>query len=261
MLITNLKILGVVIVTLALYTWVANAIPQIASEVPEEVNFSADVTEAELVAAGDALYNGGGNCVSCHGLGERAPNLLSDHGGTGTIGQRCTDRVPGEDCKAYLYRSLTEPSAYLVEGFDPIMLDQSRTLSANQLWTLVAYLQAQGGEVTVSGADLQAAAVEDAAAPATAGPASASTDPEQLLRDNICLSCHMLGEEGIQLGPTFNGIGGRLTAEEIRTSILDPNAGGSEGFEALVGAMPANFGDQLTATQLEIVVQFLASRR
>jgi hypothetical protein len=49
---TNLKVLGVVLGTLAVYTWVANSIPQLESVVPEELSFGADVTEAELVAAG-----------------------------------------------------------------------------------------------------------------------------------------------------------------------------------------------------------------
>ncbi|MEC7833870.1 MAG: hypothetical protein VX604_03040, partial [Gemmatimonadota bacterium] len=59
---TNLKVLGVMIGTLAVYTWIANAIPQIESAVPEELSFSADVSPAELVAAGAELYSGGGGC-------------------------------------------------------------------------------------------------------------------------------------------------------------------------------------------------------
>ena len=103
---TNLKVLGVVLGTLGVYTWVANSIPQLESVVPEELSFSADVTEAELVAAGQELFNGGGGCLVCHGLPTRAPNLLTDHGGEGTIGQRCATRIPGADCKAYIYESL-----------------------------------------------------------------------------------------------------------------------------------------------------------
>jgi len=40
---TNLKVLGVVLGTLAVYTWVANSIPQLESVVPEELSFGADV--------------------------------------------------------------------------------------------------------------------------------------------------------------------------------------------------------------------------
>ena len=46
-------------------------------------------------------------------------------------------------------------------------------------------------------------------------------------------------------------------------SILDPAAGASEGFEHLLDPplMPATFGDQLTGSQLEALVQFLANQR
>ena len=136
---TNLKVLGVVLGTLAVYTWVANSIPQLESVVPEELSFSADVTEAELVAAGQELFNGGAGCLVCHGLPTRAPNLLTDHGGEGTIGQRCATRVPGADCKTYLYESLTNPTAYVLEGFDP-MVFLARVFSGAQIWALVAFL-------------------------------------------------------------------------------------------------------------------------
>ncbi|MCI0432935.1 MAG: cytochrome c, partial [Gemmatimonadetes bacterium] len=145
----NLKVFGVVLATIAVYTLLANAIPQVQSEVPEELSFGAGVTAEQLVAAGDQLYQGAGGCTACHGLGTRAPNLLTDEGGTGTIGSRCATRVSGKDCKAYLHESLTEPNAFVVGGYQPIMPDLRRTLSGAQIWALVAYLQSLGGEVTV----------------------------------------------------------------------------------------------------------------
>ncbi|HEX9885055.1 MAG TPA: c-type cytochrome [Longimicrobiales bacterium] len=261
MLMQNLKILLVVLGTLGLYTWVANAIPQIESEVPTELAFGADVAPEELVRAGEELYAGAGQCTSCHGLGTRAPNLLTDHEGEGTIGQRCGGRVPGEDCKTYLHRSMIEPAAYLVQGFGPIMPDQRINLSNNQIWALVAFLQDQGGQVTVTGADLASEAPSPAAAPAPAAPASTSLDPLELLRSNACLGCHLLGDEGVQLGPPLSGIGARVTADYIRESILDPAAGVSEGYESVQGLMPPIFGQSLTAAQLEAIVRFLAEQR
>ena len=97
---TNLKILGVVLGTIAVYTLLANAIPQVESEVPEELSFTGEVSAEELIDAGEELYAGAGGCTACHGLGTRAPNLLTAQGSEGPIGARCADRVPGEDCKA-----------------------------------------------------------------------------------------------------------------------------------------------------------------
>ena len=155
---TNLRILGVVLGTIALYTLLANAIPQVESEVPEELSFTGDVSPEQLIEAGQELYDGAGGCTACHGLGTRAPNLLTDQGGLGAIGARCGQRVAGEDCKAYLHQSMVDPNAYVVEGFQPIMPDMSRTLSEAQIWSMIAFLQSQGGEVTVTAADLQTAA-------------------------------------------------------------------------------------------------------
>ena len=56
------------------------------------------------------------------------------------------------------------------------------------------------------------------------------------------------------MGPAFDGIGGRVDADYIRQSILDPSAGASEGYEVILGVMPQIFGAQLTAAQLEAVV-------
>ncbi len=267
MLKTNLSILAVVIGCLGVFTWVANAIPQIQSDVPEDLVFGDDVSPEELVAAGETLYNGAGGCTACHGLGERAPNLLTDHEGTGLIGVRCVNRVAGQDCKQYLHTSLVDPPAYLVEGFAPIMIDASRTLSPAQIWALVAYLESLGGEVTVTGADIgdggdaaPAAAGVVAAAPAASvlGP-TGDLDPEALLTQHTCSTCHTLTGPS-PLGPSFEGMGTRLTADEIRTSILDPTASAAEGFEAMLGLMPPIFGN-IPAAQFEAIVQFLASQR
>src|SRR3989449_1049406 len=106
---TNLKVVGVVLGTLALYTLIANEIPQVQSEVPQTLTLGANVTPEQLVAAGEKVFNGIGGCPTCHGLGTRAPNLLTDEKGQGPIGARCGKREPGKSCKQYLYESLDQP--------------------------------------------------------------------------------------------------------------------------------------------------------
>ncbi len=259
----NLRIGAVVVGTIGLYTLIANSIPQIESEVPEELSFTGDVTPEQLIGAGQELYEGAGGCTACHGLGTRAPNLLTAQGSAGPIGARCGERVPGTDCKAYLYQSMTEPNGYVVEGFQPIMPDVRRTLSNEQIWALVAYLESQGGEVTVTAADIQST-TETAPAGGAAAPAAVSsgtTDPQALLQEFGCIACHKLGAEGNVVGPPFDGMGSRRDAAYIRTSILDPAADVAEGFEPLAGVMPRDFGTRMTAAQLEAIVTFLAGQR
>jgi len=264
----NLKIFAVVLGTIGLFTLVANSIPQVQSEVPVEIVLGAVVNPEEMRASGEILFNGAGTCTACHGTGTRAPNLLTDHAGTGLVGVRCANRVPGEDCKTYLYASMTDPNAFIVEGFDPIMTDMRVQLSNAQIWALVAYLESLGGEASVTRDDIDAtgggplaAAGAPAGGAAAAGPATASTDPLEIMRANTCFVCHVLNGEGVPMGPEFDGIGARVAADYIRESILDPAAGASEGFENLTALMPPIFGNQLSAGQLEAVVQFLASQR
>lgn len=266
---TNLKVVTVAIVVVLFYTAVAHLIPQLESAVPEAVTLGPDASPEELAALGERLYNGVGNCVSCHGLGTRAPNLLSDHEGQGTIGTRCAARFAG-GCKSYLYESLTNPTDSIVDGFAPIMPNMRTQLSGEiEIWALVAYLQSVGGEITVSAEDLASAHTANPASVPASAPAAAPSggSPEddalarQVIQANGCVACHQLEGAGATLGPPFDGMGSRLSADEIREAILDPNATISPGYEAVAGTMPPIFGSQLTGQQLEAVVRFLAGRR
>ena len=135
----------------------------------------------ELAAIGENVYLGVGGCTACHGLGTRAPDLL------GVAGTVCTTRDPELTCKEYLYESLVDPLAMIVEGFQPIMLDQSRTLGQPELWTLVAYLESQGGEITVTADDIsgalaaaEAAEAQGALEPETMGVEEPVAEPEPI---------------------------------------------------------------------------------
>lgn len=263
----NLRIFGVVLGTLALYTLIANKIPQVQSEVPRALTLGATVTPEQLVSAGEQLYQGAGGCTACHGLGTRAPNLLTDEKGQGPIGARCAKREPGKDCKAYLYESLTSPGTYVVPGYEPIMPDVGRTLSPQQVWALVAFLESQGGTVDVSASDIPAAPASTSAGSPTSGGGGAgriadgNTDAMAIIRGGGCLGCHKVGTEGAAIGPDLTRIGARLSAALLREGILDPDARIARGYEKFKGIMPKTFGEQLSAAQLESLVRFLASRK
>ncbi len=264
---TNLRIIGIVLGVLALYTLIANKIPQVQSEVPKALNLSSNVTPEQLVSAGDQLFHGAGGCTACHGLGTRAPNLLTDEKGLGPIGARCGKREPGKDCKAYLYESLINPRAYVVAGYEPIMPEMGRTLSPQQLWALVAFLESQGATVDVSASDIPPAAGPAAAAASSGGGggpgkiADGSTDPMAIIRGAGCLGCHKIGTEGGAIAPNLTHVGSRLSQALIRECILKPDTRVSKGYEKFVGVMPKTFGNMLTGAQLEALVQFLASHK
>jgi mono/diheme cytochrome c family protein len=258
----DLKILAVTLLTIGAYTVVANIIPQVQSDVPAQLAFGADVSPEELVSAGRQLYDGAGGCVACHAEspGARAPNLRTDYQGEGPIGARCGDRVPGLSCKEYLYQALVRPNDFNVGDYPPIMQPLDRTMTQAQIWALVAYLESNGGQVTVTGADIPEATGEEAPGPGAPGMQLATTDPVELIRE-LCVQCHVMGELGTDLGPGFDDIGARRSAQELRLAILDPPAVVTAGYEDFVGLMPVDFGRRLTAEQLEAMVTYLSQQR
>jgi mono/diheme cytochrome c family protein len=266
--VTNAKILGIVLGTLALYTLIANKIPQVQSEVPQALTLGANVTPEQLVAAGEKVYTGIGGCTTCHGLGERAPNLVTDEKGQGPIGARCGKREPGKSCKQYLYESLDNPTAYVVSGYQPIMPVMTKQLSPEQVWSVIAFLEGQGGTVDVTADDIPkskpaAGALTPGASPGSSGGAFAggSTDPKVVVQAAGCLACHKLDGQGQVIAPDLTHVGARRDAESIRKKILDPASSVTKGYEPLAGIMPKTFGTMMNAAQLEALVQYLAARK
>ena len=91
--------------------------------------------------------------------------------------------------------------------------------------------------------------------------AAGSTDATEIIRGSGCLGCHKVGTEGGAIGPDLTHVGSRLSATLLRESILNPDAKIARGFEKFKGIMPKTFGEQLSAAQLESLVQFLASHK
>jgi mono/diheme cytochrome c family protein len=266
---TNAKIVGIVLGTLALYTLIANKIPQVQSEVPQALTLGANVTPEQLVAAGEKVYTGIGGCTTCHGLGERAPNLLTDEKGQGPIGARCGKREPGKSCKQYLYESLDNPTAFVVSGYQPIMPVMTKQLTPEQVWAVMAFLEAQGGTVDVTADDIAKSKPAAGAAPAAsaapagggAGFAGGSTDPKVIIQAAGCLACHKLDGQGQVIAPDLTHVGSRRDAASIRKKILDPASSVTKGYEKLAGIMPKSFGTMMNAAQLEALVEYLAAHK
>src|SRR6059036_3308266 len=265
---TNLKVVGVVLGTLGLYTLIANKIPQVQSEVPQTLTLGANVTPEQLVSAGEKVFNGIGGCTTCHGLGTRAPNLLTDEKGTGLIGARCGKREPGKSCKQYLFESLDNPTAYVVPGYQPIMPVMTKQLSPQQIWAVIAFLESQGGTVDVSASDIPATSSTSTTSPTGGGGgggggglAGGSTDPKAIIQAAGCLACHKLDGQGQVIAPDLTHVGSRRDAESIRKKILDPASSIAKGYEKLAGIMPKTFGTMMNAAQLEALVQFLAEHK
>lgn len=81
-----------------------------------------------------------------------------------------------------------------------------------------------------------------------------------------CDTCHSLEAGQTLVGPSLDGLGAAaatrvdgVSAEEyVRQAITDPNAHVVEGFSGNI--MPANYGTQLTAEQVNDLIAFLLTQ-
>jgi hypothetical protein len=255
------------LVTIAFFTWYSNfGIPQIEPAPPpeEEVLDLGAMSMDQFVALGERVFNGKGTCALCHNpVGGRAP-LLQDLSKV-TAERLADERYKGEaeDVAGYLEESMVEPSVYVVAGFGkagtgdtvspmPSVTSGSVGLGEAEIKAIVAYLQdASGLEVTVE-IPSEAKAEEDDEQEVRA----AFETAEEAIAEFGCGACHKVAEEEGELGPDLSHIGKLRDKEFLRRSILDPNAEITKGFEP--DAMPGDYGEQMYAKELEMMVEYLA---
>lgn len=142
------------------------------------------------------------------------------------------------------------------------------------------------GEITQPTAEeLAVLQAETVATPSPASPTAAAEptatprpiaglDPEVLIENAGCGSCHKIGDlgEAHKVGPDLTYIG--LTASErvpdvaaeayIRQSIIEPNAylaPECPNAACMPGIMPQNYGDRLSDEQIETLVSFLMTQQ
>jgi cytochrome c oxidase subunit 2 len=92
-----------------------------------------------------------------------------------------------------------------------------------------------------------------------AAEAGGATEGQQVFANAGCGACHTLAAAGAtgEVGPSLDSVLPELTAEQVRESIVDPNAEIAEGYQP--GVMPEDFGDQLSDEQLTALVDYLTS--
>jgi len=244
------------------YAWFANSIPQIESKPPQELSLEGgNVTQAQLVKAGEEIYHTKGTCEICHRIGQkgtRAPDLAG-------VGARAATRKPGMSAKAYIIESLLQPQAYVVEGYPPIMpvIDKPPiALNRSELWALTAFLESQGGTVDVTLNDIPATAGASAAGGgAAAAEVKIPGDPKAgeavFAGKGTCIACHKAGKfTAGTVGPDLSQISKIQTPDYIMKKILDPKGSGTvAGFPP--GVMPQDFGTRLTSREYVDLVSFL----
>ena len=264
----TLKVTAFIVLIVVAIAGFASMIPQLESPAPEALEISGGLTGAELAAVGQEVFESPeAGCTACHALGReglRGPDLAG-------IGGTAAGRVNGESAEVYLRKSIVEPCDHIVEGYDCIMPPTLlNTLGEAKVTALTAYMQSLGGEVTVTYSGEQAVVEEDNG---VGGGGLAGSTAEEILAGAGCVGCHKIGSLGTPqgVGPDLTGLGAKMTAEEIRQSILDPDAEVSEHCPkkdeagnqttgaCTPGIMPKDYGQKLSAAQLETLVIYFSS--
>ncbi|GEM_PF-1902609 len=122
---------------------------------------------------------------------------------------------------------------------------------------------AETAEPATPGGHEAGAATMAAGAHAEAAPAD-TLDAAALLQTYMCTSCHAVDNPNVMVGPSLYDVGSRLTPEEIRQSILEPDAVVAKNFPP--GVMKATlqasgFYDKVTPEELDAIVNYLAERK
>lgn len=216
------------------------------------------VTPGAVTAeAGEALFWGKGKCSTCHAVGSRGNAIRGpNQGAPGPLGQpigararaRAEDRTKatGRPYTAtdYLVESLTDPGAYVVQGYKNEMPDPTRppiALTADEVRAVIVYLQSLGGQVDLAAIRLPERLTAPRAAPVEAWQPYPPGDPrkgEALFFDAEsaagCGKCHRVRGRGGDVGPDLTEVAGTRDPRFIIDSILEPSRVIASGYEAIL---------------------------
>ena len=255
-----LKIVGFVVLITLFYGGIGNLwLTQTEEHPPPTLEIGVDTDTDTLIDMGRTVLGAKGGCLLCHKVSERGNTRGPDLRG---VGARAALRRPGLSAEEYLVESLVDPGAYVVEEFAapggetimPVANQPPADLSPTELKALVAYLQSLGGEVTV---EITAQDVAAAAAKKEQPQAALDTRPgADLVTKHGCIACHDVKGTIRLVGPPLTNVRERLSAAEIRQSILDPDAVVAEGFPP--GLMLKTFAETMPPEELDQIVIYLS---
>ncbi len=220
------KIVLFVVLVLGSFSYLAFQIPQQASLPPEEAKFDpAEVrTKQDLVTMGQTIFFGKGQCALCHSIGPsetaRCPNLQG-------IGAKLS--------RAFIYESLTQPQAYIYMDYNhsppkpfaakmPAINKPPIGLNDNELLAVIAFLQSQGGEVTVDPSELRVVTAALGTGDARRG--------EQIYQRMQCAGCHTFGPGGRPGAVSLAAAAARRDLGALRAAILNAQIKGHQNLDA-----------------------------
>ncbi len=100
------------------------------------------------------------SCANCHLPDSEKTNLGP---GLLNVKDRALTRVEGKSAAEYIYESIIDPKAYIVEGFDPELMPQNwaEIYGELEIFDIVAYLMTLEGESDINDPDPTAEVAEE----------------------------------------------------------------------------------------------------
>ncbi len=127
-------------------------LPQSESRPPKVIKVEPGISQDDLIQVGETIVFGKGQCMVCHvtkpEAGMRAPAMS-------TIGAEMEKEAKerGIAPEVQVFEALVNPSKYIVKGFEDMMSPvhtPPTSLTDGEIIAVAAFLQSQGGKVTVS---------------------------------------------------------------------------------------------------------------
>lgn len=185
---------------------------------------------APLLTTGVAVVDEHG-CASCHDLDGSGADLGPSLYGIGNRMSRAT-----------VMEAIIDPNAVIADGYDADFMpaDFGEEMRGSELLLLTDYLMTLPDAAPVNEDD---------------GDEGLATTGLEVVENYGCAGCHDLDDSEADLGPLLNGIGTRMSADEIKAAILDPNAVIADGYEAEI--MPDYFGDDMAESEIDLIIDYL----
>jgi cytochrome c oxidase subunit 2 len=262
------------------YCGVAHADMITTVEAVPPAEFAGWLAAEPLVAnAGEAVLQQHG-CLGCHSL-DGSPSVGPTFQGIG--GRDVAVVINGElktikSDRAYLERAIVDPEVEIVDGFPPAMPSYADKISAEEMASLLDYLEGLSGDVAPEAKAEEPAPGEetdatqemkhaeekpaDSAAAAAAAPADPVTQGQALASQNGCLGCH--STDGTRrVGPSLKGLmdsertvtkdGATTTlkadTEYLIRAIREPGVEVTEGYPAVMPPSPGMSDDDIKAIE------------
>jgi len=107
-----------------------------------DLSSSEQETAPDSASAGERIFYGEGTCGACHSL-EPGKQIVGPS--LSGVAARAAALAPEYTVESYIYESITNPNAYVVEGFQPDIMpaNYGDRLSEEQLADLVEFLSSK----------------------------------------------------------------------------------------------------------------------